>query len=111
MRLSDSVVLGPVANTVPFFDLDLAALEKCQKALQKIAESKVRNSRFDARILFAVGKAAELLEAAGIVLTRSRDGEFNNLSAALWGTPGRDFREHLKDYSGRQRKRTQAGTP
>jgi hypothetical protein len=99
--------LRPVANDfqlrVDDQVIDLAPLEKLRQHLQAVAESEVRpSSPFDARKRIAVQEAAYLLEAAGIDLTTTRHGEFDNLSATLWGDPDVDFQELLIEYKHQQ---------
>jgi hypothetical protein len=80
-------------------DANLAALERLQRHLQTIADSKVRHgSRSDPRRLLAVQEAVMLLEAAGKSWTTTRHGEADQLAAALWGEPDADFQEHLRAY-------------
>jgi hypothetical protein len=95
--------LRSVANDRQFalddHPIDLAALEKLLRHLQTIADSKVRaGSRFDARKLFAVQKAAVLLRACGKPLTMTRHGAFDQLAATLWGDPEADFLHYLREY-------------
>jgi hypothetical protein len=79
---------------------DLAWLENMQRDLQIVGNVKLQGSSFDDRPLRAVQVAVGLLKAAGKdVWTTTRDKDADQLAAALWGEPDKDFQEWLLRFS------------